>query len=141
MSYNHREYSRGWRERNRERIREADRARKREPNREYHREYSRGWRERNRERTSNYDRCRDRKRAHGPYVDVLRSDPCSYCGDPMEHVDHIEPSSKGGRNEWPNFTASCGRCNSSKGAKNLLFFLMDKRDTPATVVDKVTRPH
>ncbi len=57
------------------------------------------------------------------YADVLYADPCSYCGERADTVDHIEPKYLGGENHWSNFTAACISCNSSKGTTNLLEFL------------------
>lgn len=61
------------------------------------------------------------------YMMILTSDPCSYCGGPMEHIDHIEPLARGGGGEWDNLTAACGSCNQSKNAKRLLAFLLEDR--------------
>lgn len=57
------------------------------------------------------------------YAQILAHDPCSYCGAPMEHVDHIDPLSRGGEHVWSNLTAACRSCNVSKLAKPLLEFL------------------
>jgi hypothetical protein len=41
---------------------------------------------------------------------------CGYCGSTQGHtVDHILPTSRGGRNTWQNTVASCDRCNQIKG--------------------------
>jgi 5-methylcytosine-specific restriction endonuclease McrA len=41
---------------------------------------------------------------------------CGYCGSPQGHtVDHILPTSRGGKNSWVNTVASCDRCNQRKG--------------------------
>ncbi len=63
----------------------------------------------------------------GAYISILYHDPCSYCGGPMEAVDHIEPLSTGGNHSSDNLTASCGSCNSSKYNKSLLLYLLDAR--------------
>lgn len=60
-----------------------------------------------------------------PYVAVLLSDPCSYCGARCEVIDHIEPVSRGGVGAWENLTAACKSCNSRKWAKPLLLFLLN----------------
>ncbi len=41
---------------------------------------------------------------------------CMYCGS-KEHltIDHIIPSSRGGKNEWDNLTTACNKCNVKKG--------------------------
>lgn len=56
-------------------------------------------------------------------VEMLRLDPCAYCGGPTTEIDHIVPRSSGGDNEWTNLTASCGPCNRAKSDKPLLVFL------------------
>jgi 5-methylcytosine-specific restriction endonuclease McrA len=60
------------------------------------------------------------------YYQILRSDPCSYCGTLCEHIDHIIPLSNGGEHGWLNLTAACAPCNQSKHARSLLNFLMDE---------------
>lgn len=40
---------------------------------------------------------------------------CAYCGDAASTIDHVLPRSRGGRNEWLNTVAACGRCNNRKG--------------------------
>lgn len=58
------------------------------------------------------------------FVDILRHDPCSYCGGPAGHIDHIEPLAFGGENSWENLAAACKSCNSKKKTKSLLMFLL-----------------
>lgn len=41
---------------------------------------------------------------------------CAYCGDEPEHVDHIHPKAKGGRDELENYAPACRRCNRRKSA-------------------------
>lgn len=48
---------------------------------------------------------------------AILSDPCIYCGDPSEHIDHVIPLSRGGDHSLDNLVASCAKCNLSKGAK------------------------
>lgn len=57
------------------------------------------------------------------YMQILRGDPCAYCGEPHEHIDHIHPLSRGGKHHWTNLTSSCQHCNQSKNASTLLQFL------------------
>lgn len=40
---------------------------------------------------------------------------CGYCGGHAATIDHILPSSRGGRNSWLNTIAACGPCNQRKG--------------------------
>ena len=59
-----------------------------------------------------------------PWRDILRRDPCAYCGVvPGRTVDHIEAVSTGGRNNASNLTGACKRCNSHKGSLSLLVAL------------------
>ncbi len=44
---------------------------------------------------------------------------CCYCGDEGKlQIDHLKPISKGGYNNKQNLFMACGRCNSSKNAKD-----------------------
>jgi hypothetical protein len=112
---------------NRERRRLAI-AQARAENPEYHRELRQAWRK------ANPDKVRDiwyrwHAGSSNPspetvaYIDVLLSDPCSYCGGSMDHIDHIEPRYLGGTHDWTNLTASCGSCNPSKGKRKLLVWM------------------
>lgn len=51
---------------------------------------------------------------------------CAYCGQPMKayHVDHIQPLSRGGGNGADNICLACPPCNSSKGNKTLLEWML-----------------
>jgi 5-methylcytosine-specific restriction endonuclease McrA len=40
---------------------------------------------------------------------------CAYCGAKATTVDHVLPSSRGGRNTWANTVAACYACNQRKG--------------------------
>jgi 5-methylcytosine-specific restriction endonuclease McrA len=40
---------------------------------------------------------------------------CAYCNGPATTVDHLQPTSRGGRNTWTNTVAACGSCNQRKG--------------------------
>lgn len=70
--------------------------------------------------------------------EVIRCDPCAYCGAVMEEPDHIVPRSRGGEDTAENLTASCARCNQSKGARSLLMFLLE-RSRPLTRVQELHR--
>ncbi|MBX9693076.1 MAG: HNH endonuclease [Cyanobacteria bacterium] len=69
-----------------------------------------------------------RNQVHVPYSpltpnrsNILARDryACQYCG--KKHwdltLDHIQPSSRGGKSTWENLVAACHRCNSKKGDK------------------------
>ena len=46
---------------------------------------------------------------------------CQYCGTKLTSktatLDHVVPSSKGGKTTWDNTVIACGPCNSAKGDK------------------------
>lgn len=44
---------------------------------------------------------------------------CAYCGKKGNTVDHVHPKAKGGKHEWTNVVAACGKCNSKKADKTL----------------------
>lgn len=48
---------------------------------------------------------------------VLRRDhhQCAYCGRTATTVDHVTPTSRGGKNTWLNTVACCIGCNARKG--------------------------
>jgi hypothetical protein len=65
------------------------------------------------------------------YADVLRRDPCSYCGRACAGaVDHVDALFVGGEHDWPNLTAACRSCNSSKARGRLLAWLLRGAPTP-----------
>lgn len=39
---------------------------------------------------------------------------CAYCGATAEHIDHLYPKSKGGKDELCNLIPACSRCNLGK---------------------------
>jgi 5-methylcytosine-specific restriction endonuclease McrA len=46
-------------------------------------------------------------------IEQLAQTPCTYCGAPAEHLDHVIPRSRGGIATVP----ACAACNLSKGAQ------------------------
>lgn len=88
-----------------------------------------GWRKRNLDSYRAYGREQARLRRVDrdvdayAYSEMLRRDPCAYCGGSGGHVDHIVAKKVGGGNEWWNLTAACQPCNSTKRTKPLLRFL------------------
>lgn len=123
--------SRRWTAENRARA--AARARRKYAARpEVYRERARRSRARHQERISarNLRRRLARSRNHdqisADYALILRADPCSYCGRPVDHIDHIDPIFRGGDGHWTNLTGACVSCNTSKQHKRLLIFLLER---------------
>jgi len=56
---------------------------------------------------------------------------CCYCGaDGRLSVDHLIPTSRGGLDSGDNIVWSCGPCNSSKGATDLLRWYAGRGEFP-----------
>lgn len=69
------------------------------------------------------------------WADLLRADPCSYCGKARGGtVDHVDARMRGGGDEPENLTDACGRCNSSKQATPLLLWLVRRATAPLRIV-------
>jgi 5-methylcytosine-specific restriction endonuclease McrA len=51
---------------------------------------------------------------------VLKRDKriCGYCRAAATTVDHIQPRSRGGQNNWKNTVAACDPCNQRKADRN-----------------------
>jgi len=88
------------------------------------------WNEANADLTRAHNRARSHvRRGARPdaeakeYMAIILHDPCAYCGDAAEHVDHIVPLKSGGDSMWDNLTPACQRCNYAKRDKSLLSFL------------------
>ena len=66
--------------------------------------------------------------------DVLDRDGyrCVYCGTVQStellSVDHVQPRVKGGDHSGGNVVTACMRCNTAKGARSLVQYLMDSPD-------------
>jgi 5-methylcytosine-specific restriction endonuclease McrA len=58
---------------------------------------------------------------------ILLQDPCVYCGEPAEVLDHIVPRIDGGTRHDDNMAPACSSCNNWKGPKSLLAFLGARR--------------
>jgi hypothetical protein len=56
------------------------------------------------------------------------SDPCAYCGGQSETHDHITAFGEGGVNTWHNLAAACKSCNTRKGRRSVLAFLVGLPD-------------
>lgn len=60
------------------------------------------------------------------WKDVVRADPCAYCGGPSETVEHVIPVSAGGKRSPGNEVGACVSCNASKSNTPLLRFLIEQ---------------
>lgn len=113
--------------RNKEKSRERSRRRQKEK-KEALREYKMQYFQSNRERFAAY--CRNRyalkQQAEGTHtygeIQQMYKDQgglCAYCETDLGgywHVDHMQPLTKGGRNDWTNLALTCPTCNMSKQA-------------------------
>lgn len=68
-----------------------------------------------------------RRQSRRQTVSAYKGLICSYCGDEAESIDHIVPVAEGGGNDPLNLVPACQSCNSSKGTKSLLEFLLERR--------------
>ena len=60
---------------------------------------------------------------------------CCYCGiEKKLTLDHVIPQIKGGPHSADNITWACRSCNSSKGAKDMVMWLVSKGRFPAVRV-------
>jgi len=131
----HRAYSRDWQLRNHDYYLAKMRAYYASLPIEEKRAKRRAWRENNRERYRENARSDQRRRSVGrsqesvDYAEILRRDPCSYCGGEGGVIEHIDSLKAGGTNEWANLTGSCARCNGRKRTKTLLLFLLTRNVT------------
>jgi 5-methylcytosine-specific restriction endonuclease McrA len=136
--------ARAWRDRNADRAREnarlygaahpearARRAKRwREENPDRFKERRDAWRQENPDqarvlRTLDNHRRRG-ARAERDAVEILRADPCVYCGNAGGTIEHIIPVIAGGSGEWENLAGACRSCNSGKGDTPLLLFLLSR---------------
>jgi 5-methylcytosine-specific restriction endonuclease McrA len=60
------------------------------------------------------------------HLQELLKQPCAYCDQPSEHIDHIIPIAKGGLHDISNVVGACKPCNTSKKDKDLLTFLAER---------------
>lgn len=60
------------------------------------------------------------------YIQIIRRDPCCYCGAPSREIDHIVAVTAGGSGEWDNLTPACRACNNGKQTKDLLTYLLHR---------------
>lgn len=101
-----------------------------EANRDARLEAIRAWRHENPEKARDVARRQNRRKRLGrnaeavEWATIVMADPCVYCGQPSEHLDHIQAKAHGGSNEWTNLTGACADCNVRKGDAPLLIALL-----------------
>lgn len=62
-----------------------------------------------------------------PWIAILATDPCCYCGGPGGHIEHID-SGVPRDSRWSNLTSACGPCNASKRSSRLLLWLYRRKE-------------
>lgn len=67
--------------------------------------------------------AREVRQSEAAYVAAMLADPCAYCGEPSEALDHITARSRGGDDHWSNRAGICASCNSAKHTRGLIWFL------------------
>lgn len=138
----HRASSQKWQRNNRERAAAKRRLWHETKGSLYHRARSKRWRDANIETVRAYNAAKMRIRRGlrgengGSYtlqdIAALRTKQencCAACGrdDLKLEVDHIVPITKGGTNDPTNLQLLCGRCNKSKGNRDLEEWLSNTR--------------
>ncbi len=66
--------------------------------------------------------------------EIMRADPCTWCGGAGGFVDHIVPQSRcnpGQRKSWMNVTGTCAKCNGRRGDAPVLQWLADPETAAA----------
>lgn len=128
------ERNRLYREENKEAIAERHRQYYRE-NREKMRAYYERWRKNNRDATRVHDRKRQAaKKGDSGLRDVnelwdlyySQDGLCAYCETPLFgdfHIDHMQPLSRNGADNWSNYAITCPPCNQRKHAKTAEEFM------------------
>lgn len=67
-----------------------------------------------------------------PHIESADVWSCTYCGAAIAHIDHVQPSSRGGLDIAENLIGSCQYCNTSKGARTPWEWKPDFMDLVAT---------
>lgn len=70
---------------------------------------------------SAYEQTRRIKQAPYSREDVFArwGHACAYCWGVAEHLDHVQPLARGGRDELSNVVPACADCNLAKGVSSL----------------------
>lgn len=123
-----------WRANNRESYRRTQSA-YRALNADKVAEYRRRWKRANPDKVNGTDPARAAAKFDAEaiaYAEMIRVDPCVYCGLPSSEIDHIVPVSVSRSSHWTNLAPICDACNSSKGAKSVLHFMLYRQRTSPT---------
>ncbi len=68
-------------------------------------------------------------------IKLLLGQKCSYCGSEENlALDHIFPKKYGGKDTGDNLIYACRKCNSSKGKKDLMEWMISKEQFPALLI-------
>ncbi len=68
-------------------------------------------------------------------IKLLSGKKCSYCGSAKDlALDHIFPQKFGGKDVGDNLIYACRSCNSSKGKKDLMEWMVSKRQFPPLMI-------
>lgn len=63
-----------------------------------------------------------------PYSDeMLKLDPCPYCYQPSDSVEHVVPRSQGGSATYSNKVGACKRCNNQRSSVPFLVWIIRMR--------------
>lgn len=60
------------------------------------------------------------------YREIIKQDPCVYCGATSVAIDHITPIVEGGSDVWTNLAPVCKPCNSTKRSRSILTLLLHR---------------
>ncbi|MGW2724812.1 HNH endonuclease [Streptomyces sp. NPDC001492] len=60
------------------------------------------------------------------YRQIIKSDPCVYCGAASVAIDHVTPIAEGGSDIWSNLAPVCKPCNSKKRSRSVLTLMLDR---------------
>ena len=60
------------------------------------------------------------------YRQIIKNDPCVYCGAASVAIDHVTPIVEGGSDIWSNLAPVCKPCNSKKRSRSVLVLMLDR---------------
>lgn len=69
-------------------------------------------------------RSRLRPRHRSIWYEILKNDPCCYCGRESNTIEHPIPFSICKIGGWRNSVGACKNCNQRRGAMGLLRFIL-----------------